>query len=332
MAARLHILFSVYRSSPLLGICEFIVRDPQGARVPSADVIVLTAQRAEVAKGHSDTSGLFTAPGLAPGAYTVSVSKEGFASAEKPVEVADRDAEIVIDLGLASVETTLEVGSARSTLAKSDPNYRALRDGAIESTVSVQNLTLIRDQGQFTFREGGISFLAPVLGKTVTAVFTGSGTFTLKPLIEPERNYLVMVTGADTVEEEFESAAVFLFTDGTEAELRAKSSPAADDGHAASTLKRLRSRCRHRAMTARSFVEDLLQGDDTQNLDAELLAELYNPAGAGPFRAYIHGRKRDDLRFLVVPRGAVRDLPRRRSRSSTWTPTVLRTGSGTSLT
>jgi len=55
MAARLRILLFCL---PLIAAAvnlRVIVRDPLGARVPSADVIVLTAQRSEAAKGHSDT-------------------------------------------------------------------------------------------------------------------------------------------------------------------------------------------------------------------------------------------------------------------------------------
>ena len=165
----------------------------------------------------------------------------------------------------------------------------------------------------------------------MTAVFTGSGTFTLKPLIEPERNYLVMATGADSVEQEFESA-VFLFADGTEAEVRTKSSPAADDGHAASTLRRFRSRCQRRAMTAGSFVGDLLQDDQIQNLEAEVLAELYNPPVQDPSALISTGASTTSFASWLFREPPSATFPRRRSRSSTWTLTVHRTGSGTSLT
>ncbi|MEI9972961.1 MAG: hypothetical protein WDO73_13405 [Ignavibacteriota bacterium] len=40
------------------------------------------------------------------------------------------------------------------------------------------------------------------------------------------------------------------------------------------------------------------------NLEADLLTDLYNPHAPGFFSAYLHGRKHPDLRFLVRPRGA----------------------------
>jgi hypothetical protein len=43
---------------------------------------------------------------------------------------------------------------------------------------------------------------------------------------------------------------------------------------------------------------------DIPNYDAEVLAGVYN-AEKGSFRAFIHGRKHEDLRFLVNPRGAL---------------------------
>jgi hypothetical protein len=45
------------------------------------------------------------------------------------------------------------------------------------------------------------------------------------------------------------------------------------------------------------------------NLAAELLGELYNPAQRGAFRAFLHGKQEPNLRFFVVPRGAMPGMP-----------------------
>src|SRR5262249_20677241 len=42
--------------------------------------------------------------------------------------------------------------------------------------------------------------------------------------------------------------------------------------------------------------------------DAAILADLYNPKRAGMFAALLHGRKYDDLRFYLMPRGQGSDL------------------------
>jgi hypothetical protein len=51
----------------------------------------------------------------------------------------------------------------------------------------------------------------------------------------------------------------------------------------------------------------LFWGEDADNVDAELLRELYTP-GHDSFSAYVHGQKNPDLRFIVNPAGAVPQL------------------------
>jgi hypothetical protein len=51
-------------------------------------------------------------------------------------------------------------------------------------------------------------------------------------------------------------------------------------------------------------LEILLNYQDIPNYDAEVLAEVYN-GEKGSFRAFIHGRKHEDLRFLLNSRGAL---------------------------
>src|SRR5262249_43686595 len=47
---------------------------------------------------------------------------------------------------------------------------------------------------------------------------------------------------------------------------------------------------------------------DTDNLDAIVLADLYNAKQDGFFSAYLHGRKHSDLQFHVKPRAAIPSL------------------------
>ncbi len=51
-----------------------------------------------------------------------------------------------------------------------------------------------------------------------------------------------------------------------------------------------------------------LRDRSESNLDAEILADLYNPKQAGFFTAYMRGKKYDDLRFFFRPRAALQDL------------------------
>jgi hypothetical protein len=45
------------------------------------------------------------------------------------------------------------------------------------------------------------------------------------------------------------------------------------------------------------------------NIEADLLTDLYNPSQPGFFSAYLHGRAHPDLRFHIKPRGALASLP-----------------------
>src|SRR5262245_48821285 len=101
-----------------------------------------------------------------------------------------------------------------SGMINSDPNYRALRDGKLDKTFTVSNLTLKRDVATIKLNSGRISFITPVLDRTAIGVFVGEGEFTLTPPLAIERNRLKLVTGSETVSEQF-SHLVIAFTDDT---------------------------------------------------------------------------------------------------------------------
>lgn len=180
-----------------------------------------------------------------------------------------------------------------SPLANTDPIYVTLRNAAPTESYLVENIELKRDVGTITLKSGQISFLAPVLGRVTTAVFSGEGRFQLKPAVPVEAAHLNKVLGRPDVDETFDSA-MFAFTDETLAEIKAQAHAGALDPKAAETLKEFRRKLRERAYS---------------NVEADLLAELYNPARGGSFRAFLHGKTDGDLRFLIVPSGAMPDLP-----------------------
>lgn len=252
----------------------------------------------------SGPDGSFLFDNLNPGRYLVTVSQEGFASWEQEVEVAANDsAPMTVELKLAQQEEAVEVTGKRSGLANGDANYRALRNAAIAESFAVKDMVLTRDTGKLTLRSGQISVIAPVLGRRTIAVFTGDGSFHLDPAISLERTQLKATLDKEAIDEDFDSA-VILFTDGTYEEI-AKLAKSTDLGSAGRVLEDFRHRMRRRPESARSLWEAELTGSDMSNLEAELLAELYNPARRGSFRAYFHGKKRSDLRFLIRPCGAV---------------------------
>jgi hypothetical protein len=181
-----------------------------------------------------------------------------------------------------------------SGMINSDPNYRALRDGKLGKTFTVSNLTLKRDVATIKLNSGRVSFITPVLDRIAIGVFVGEGEFTFNPYLAIERNRMKLVTGNETVSEQF-SRIVMAFTDDTYQEIQNASQPAglSADSQAVDTLRELQNRLRNRA----------LGGDE--NLEAELLADLYNPKLAGAFNAFVSGKNRNDLRLHIRPRGAL---------------------------
>lgn len=183
--------------------------------------------------------------------------------------------------------------------ANSDENYRALRDGAAGESLRVENIVLKRDAGTITLRSGSISFLPAVLGKVSIGVFTGEGKFQLKPAVMREAAHLMMMIEKPEVDEEIETAVLY-FTDETYEEIKKSASAQGDGSRAARALQDVHDRLR----------KDISELDeDSLNIEAELLGELYNPKQRGSFRAFLRGKKYKDLRFFVVPGGAWPSLP-----------------------
>jgi peptidase M1-like protein len=171
-------------------------------------------------------------------------------------------------------------------LLAADANFQALHEGVPTETLRMENVELRRDKGSLTLKNGQLSFVKAVQDRPVIAVFTGEGVFRLKPEIPIEANYLVRVSGKPEVEEAFDSA-VFFFSDATYDEVKKQASAMPLDPRAAQVLKNIREKVK---------------------IEAEILAELYNPKQNQSFRAYLHGKKYNDLRFLVVPSGALHGI------------------------
>ena len=192
--------------------------------------------------------------------------------------------------------------------ATADPNYRQLRDAQPAETYSVKDLVLQRDVGTITLRSGTITFIPPVLGKVTKAVFIGDGEFAFKPAFWMETNYLKRLTSKETIEESFRQL-VLCFTDGTYDEIRRSATAAAVEPRARESLRDFHNHIRQRPDLPKSQLEEMLASSPTDNVEAEILADLYNPKRPGFFSAYITGRQHGHLRFFVKPRGALAFLP-----------------------
>jgi hypothetical protein len=296
---------------PALRAADLVITvlDPSKSAVKGASVRIVGPGGITVSSGATDTSGRVSIAQPEPGVYSLIVEQNGFETFKEPLPVGDATIPPrTVVLEIEKVQTAVEVGSKRSGLANSDPNYQALRSAALGSSYRVENLRLKRDVGSFVFKAGVVDFIKPVMGRVVIGVFTGEGEFRLEPVIPLERDYLNRLTGKPAVEEVFRSV-VLCFTDDTYEEI-SKAGKALDEAaKGGGAWNEFRDRMRRRSDEPRSMWEALLGGEDAANVDADLLAELYDTSKPRSFSAYIHGSKHGDLRFFVKPNGVLPQLP-----------------------
>ncbi|PYV08739.1 MAG: hypothetical protein DMG23_12820 [Acidobacteria bacterium] len=94
---------------------------------------------------------------------------------------------------------------------------RSLQVG--EQSAVTENVVWKRDAGTFTFREGRLTFAAPVAGRVLAAVFEGQGTFTLNPPTPIDQHQIARYAKSPKLEDNFREA-VFFFTDQSWDELQ----------------------------------------------------------------------------------------------------------------
>lgn len=208
----------------------------------------------------------------------------------------------------ASVPAHSQDKAGAPAAAPADPNYIALREAAPTQSFGVSGLSIERDAGKFEFKSGTITFLTPVLDRVSMAVFSGGGVFSLEPAAGLEKSHMKLLFNQDIVAEPFREA-VLVFTDDTYSQVKeaAQQQPSVD-AQAAEILKRFRGKMRSRRENPRSITEARLAGNEIDNIEAELLTELYNPARGKSFVAYIRGGDHEDLRYIVRPRGALHQM------------------------
>lgn len=305
MAACSLVAVALVTAQTLTGTLAGTIKDPAGAVVAGAQVSLRSDATGETRQTTTDDVGRFRFDNLAAGRYTLSVLHAGFKPAERAVDIAvSRASSVEIKLEVAAPTAEITVSPKGSLAPNTEPTYRHLRDGDSFETYTVNNLTIKRDVGTLTLKSGRISFLAPVMGRVVKAMFVGEGEFTLAPAIIIERDYMHRIIDQNTLTDTFEKLAL-CFTDDTYQEIKRQAQPSDPEPRASGVLRDFQRRVRNRAERPRSMVEYFLSGDGIENLDAQLLVDLYNPKRAGSFNAFIFGRKFDDLRYFVRPRGVL---------------------------
>jgi hypothetical protein len=284
------------------------VQDPSGAVIAGARIEITGGDLTQPIVLSSDGLGKFASPDLKPGTYSVRVTREGFEPLVKAVNLHGA-VELQLTLAIAKQQEIVSVAGKSLAFANSDPVYRQLRDVGLGESFHFDNFTLTWDVATFQFQRGTLTFLAPVDGVVTGAVFIGEGHFSLKPVLTLDVHELSRRTGVGEVNEDF-TEAVFRFTrDGRLKFLPGLGGRAEAASEAATVLAHWRERMRQRQERALGFTQYLLQGETMDNVDADVLAAVYNPAHPEFFNAYLHGSKHKDLRFFVRNRvGAVPQL------------------------
>lgn len=159
-----------------------------------------------------------------------------------------------------------------------------------DRVATVTDLVLRRDAAEFRLAGGTLHLLTPVAGRTVGAVFVGTGTVTLIPPIEVERAEIVRVLHDSLIAAPI-TAAVFIFTDSTAAELERRATfaaPAATVGGLGGPL---------------GAALDFLIEPRKQWVEPALMTELLNQGGdsAGFFAGYVRQERRGDLMIQINP-------------------------------
>jgi hypothetical protein len=282
------------------------VKDPSGAVVPDARIEISGAGLPQSVEVTSDELGRFSAPDLKAGKYLVRVTRDGFQPLEKTVDLQDT-VELQLTLAIATAQTNIQVSG--QALANSDPVYKKLRHVGFGETFRFDNFTLNYDAGKFEFQKGTLTWLTPVEGIVTGAIFVGEGHFHLKAATDLDAREINRRTGAEEVDEDF-TEVVFRFT----GEERTRLLPGIKDhlepsAEAATVFERWQDRMRHRREYPLGFTESVLHGETMDNVDADILAAVYNHDHPPFFNAYIRGKKRKDLRYFVRTRvGALPQL------------------------
>jgi Peptidase family M1 domain/Carboxypeptidase regulatory-like domain len=285
------------------------VQDPSGAVIASAQIEITGGDLQQPVVLSSDGLGRFASADLKPGAYSLRVIRDGFEPLLKTVDLHGA-LQLQLTLTVAKQEVSISVPGKSLAFANSDPVYRQLREIGLGETFRFDNYSLPWDTATFQFQSGTLTLLGPVNGVVTGAIFIGEGHFNLKPVIPLDARELTRRTGAAETNEDF-TDVVFRFT----RQAWSKFSPGLG-GHmgsappeAATAFNHWKEKMRKRRERALGFTEYLLTGETMDNVDADLLAALYNPAHPEFFNAYLRGKKHKDLRFFVRARvGALPQL------------------------
>ena len=281
------------------------VNDPSGAIVIGARIEITGGSLSQPLLLTSDESGKFTAPNLSAGKYSIRAAKEGFDDLVTMVDL-DGMADLALKLTITAQQISVTVNEKSAAFANSDAAYRQLRNDGLGDTFRCENFILPIDVGTFELKSGTITLLGPVSKFETGAVFVGQGHFALKPLATLDISEMVRRAGNPTAEEDF-TEVVFRFSPDQFSQFAATLSTRADTpAEASAAFQHWKEKIRHRHESPEGLTQALMESETIDNVDADVLAAIYNPKHPPFFNAYMHGTPHKDLRFFMRMRvGAI---------------------------
>ena len=151
------------------------VRDPNGALVPGAKVVVTNVDTNQTVEGvTTPTTGHLIVSPLRPGRYQASVEKEGFKTAiSEAVSVgAQQIPQVVIKLELGSVTQSVNVTAAATVLQTVDSSKNVVLSGALKNDLPISD----RNYNQLSLLTVGVTEATPVAGRAFAgAAFSAAG-------------------------------------------------------------------------------------------------------------------------------------------------------------
>ena len=281
------------------------VKDPSGSVVTGARIEITGGELSEPLVLTSDESGKFVAANLKAGKYSIRVTKEGFDDLVTVVELQGT-ADLALKLSITEQRASITVNEKSTAFANSDAIYRQLRDDGLGNTYRCENFTLPVDVGTFEFKSGTITLVGLINKFETGAVFVGQGHFTLKPLGALNTREMERRAGNPTAEEDF-TEVVFRFSPDQYAQFAGALGPKTDTpAEAAAAFQRWKAKVRRRHEVPEGLTQAVLENETIDNVDADVLAAIYNPRHPPFINAYMHGTPHKDLRFFVRARvGAI---------------------------
>jgi len=151
----------------------------------------------------------------------------------------------------------------------------------------VSNLVLQRDVARFTFSSGRLYLLTPVGGRTVAALYRGSGTFAFAPTSKIEQERLARSENRPAVESPI-TDVLLLFADTTMAEL---------SHHLTFRTGTVYGETRATVQDALKYLSD----EDSKTFDPDLMGAWLNGDTTDLFYAHIRRQNGDPLMFTLNP-------------------------------